>query len=130
MKPRHILLSSLAPLALAGCMQQGPAERPPVTPLAEIVGEPQRCIPLTQIRSTEVRNDWTIDFMGPGDRVWRNTLPNRCPGLAVEDAFTYETALTQLCNTDIIYVLRTIGGTPERGAACGLGQFVPVRLED
>lgn len=129
MKPRHILLSSLAPLAIAGCAQQGPADRPPPSPAAQVTGEPQSCVSLTQIRSTEIRDDWTIDFMGAGNRVWRNTMPNRCPGLASADAFTYETSLTQLCSTDIIYVLRTIGGTPERGAGCGLGQFVPVRLE-
>ena len=76
-----------------------------------------------------IRDDWTIDFMAGGKRVYRNTLPNRCPGLRAANAFSYETSLTQLCDTDIIYVLNTVGGSLQRGAGCGLGEFVPVELE-
>ena len=130
MKGRHLLALPLAALALASCTER-PAERPPVSPAARQVGEPQNCIPITAISSTRIRDDWTIDFVrGAGGTVWRNTLPNRCPGLRSEDAFTYETSLTQLCNTDIIYVLNRIGGDLQRGAGCGLGMFVPVELED
>lgn len=75
---------------------------------------------------TIVRDDWTIDFV-VGSRVWRNTLPSRCPGLKVNRAFSYETSLSQLCSTDIIYVLENVGGL-RRGAACGLNQFLPVTL--
>jgi hypothetical protein len=59
---------------------------------------------------------------------WRNTLPNSCPGLAAQNAFTYKTSLSQLCSTDIVYVLQTAGGL-HRGPGCGLGQVVPVKLE-
>ena len=120
---------TLAALTLAGCSQERPAERPAVAPAAQVTGPGRSCLSLTQIRSSQVRDDWTIDFMGPGDQVWRNTLPNRCPGLRTENAFTYSTSLSQLCDTEIIYVLRTIAGRPERGAGCGLGAFVPVKLE-
>jgi len=87
------------------------------------------CLQLTNFRSTEIRDDRTIDFMGTGDRVWRNTLPNSCPGLKAADTFTYATSISQLCSVDIITVLNNSGGSLQRGAGCGLGQFVPVKLE-
>ncbi|MCB2060947.1 MAG: hypothetical protein R3E09_04380 [Novosphingobium sp.] len=128
MNMRLALAAASAPFALAGCTQE-PPQRPPVSPAAKVVGEPRSCIPITQISSTRIRDDWTIDFIGTGSKVWRNTLPHRCNSLKSEDAFTYETSLSQLCNTDIIYVLQRVGGDLQRGAGCGLGKFVPVKLE-
>jgi hypothetical protein len=127
LKTRLVLTIALAPLALTACMQARPSDRPAVSPAARVVGEPVSCIPLSQLRETKVRDDWTIDFVGSGDQVWRNTLTSRCPGLRAENAITYETSLSQLCSTDIVYVLETAGGL-HRGPACGLGQFVPVKL--
>lgn len=129
MKARVIAAGTLSMLALAGCTQERPAERPAVSPAASVVGEPVSCIPITSIQSTRIRDDWTIDFMGAGNKIWRNTLTSRCPGLKSEDAFTYKTSLTQLCNTDIVYVLQRLGNDLQRGAGCGLGDFVPVELE-
>jgi hypothetical protein len=130
MTARAIILAAAAPALLTACMQGEARERPAPEPAAVAIGESENCIPITQIRSSRVRDDWTIDFEGPGSKVWRNVLPNRCSGLKSEDSFTYETSLSQLCNTDIIYVLHNYGGTPQRGAGCGLGDFLPVRLED
>lgn len=129
MNARHILMLGFVPLVLAACSQDRPADAPAVSPAAEAIGPGQNCISLAQISSTRIRDDYTIDFMGAGDKVWRNTLPGRCGGLKSADAFSYETSLTQLCGTDIIRVLDRVGGTPQPGASCGLGQFVPVRLE-
>ncbi len=128
MNARHALLFGFVPLALTACSQERPVEAPTVSPAAEVIGPGQNCIPLSQISSTRIRDDYTIDFMGAGDKVWRNTLPGRCGGLKSADAFSYATSLTQLCGTDIIRVLDRVGRTPTPGAACGLGQFVPVRL--
>ena len=97
---------------------------PPATP----AGEPVRCIALTQIRETRVRDDRTIDFIMRGRRqVYRNTLPNSCPGLGFEQRFSYATSLSQLCSVDIITVL--YAAPIQRGASCGLGQFQPVTLQ-
>ncbi|MGL6044705.1 MAG: hypothetical protein ACRC1J_12350 [Sandaracinobacteroides sp.] len=83
----------------------------------------------SQIRSTSVIDDQTIDFQMRGGQVLRNTLPNRCPGLGFARAFSYATSINQLCNVDIITVVQQ-GGGPTRGASCGLGQFVPVKPAD
>jgi len=126
----RLALMSLLPLAAAACAPYARDSGPDASrvPAARIVGEPVSCVPLQQFSETRVRDDYTIDFMRNGRQGWRNTLPNRCSGLTSENAFTYETSLSQLCNTDIVYPLHTAGGL-NRGAGCGLGQFVPIELE-
>ena len=53
-------------------------------------------------------------------------LKSSCPGLGWDRAITYETSIDQLCTQQIVYALRTTGGTLQRGAGCSLGEFVPV----
>ena len=89
-------------------------------------GEPVDCIPIRQIRSTNVRDDRTIDFQMNGRRIYRNVLPNSCPTLGFEKRFSYVTSLAQLCSVDIITVLWNQGNTLQSGASCGLGKFQPM----
>lgn len=127
MKTRYLLIAPLALAALAGCSNTAPAEKDaPVSkaPAAKVVGEAVDCVSIAGLRST-VRDDRTIDFEA-GSRTYRNTLPYSCSSLGFEKAFTYETSLSQLCSTDIIYVLQSVGGRLERGPGCGLGKFVPI----
>lgn len=117
-------LFMVQPLALA----KPDAPKKSKVPAAEVTGDPVSCINLSQIRSSTVRDDRTIDFMMNGGTVYRNELPGRCGNLGFEQAFTYSTSLTQLCHVDIITVLQNVGGGFNRGASCGLGKFVPVKL--
>lgn len=117
-------LFALQPIAIA---QDNAPKRSKVPP-AEVTGEPVSCINLSQIRSTTVRDDRTIDFIMSGGKVYRNELPNQCGGLGFDRTFSYSTSLTQLCNVDIITVQQNIGGGLMPGASCGLGQFTPVKL--
>jgi len=123
MKPIYVLLLALVPGSLAAASDNRPVPRP----AAQVIGAAQRCIQLSQIRETKIRDDWTIDFVTGGGQAWRNALTHRCAGLRADNAITYETSLSQLCNTDIVYVLRTAPNL-QRGAACSLGEFVPVKL--
>ncbi|MEO0439328.1 MAG: hypothetical protein AAF067_00485 [Pseudomonadota bacterium] len=90
--------------------------------IAEI-GEPENCIRRSQIRSTDVISDSIIDFKMRGGDIYRNTLPNRCSGLAFEEAFSYRTSVNQLCSVDIIRVIDNSGGGIRERNACGLGKF-------
>lgn len=117
-------LFALQPIASA----QDEAPRKSRVPPAEVTGEPVTCINLSQIRSSTVRDDRTIDFMMNGGKVYRNELPYQCTTLGFDRAFSYATAQTQLCNVDIITVLRNVGGRLENGGSCGLGLFTPVKL--
>ena len=130
MNARNLAILCAAPMALAACTQGEPANAPPVTPAAVAVGPAQDCLPITQYSTTRIRDDRTIDFIGGvGNKVWRVTLPNRCSGLKSADTFTFETSLSRLCKQDIIYPLHQYGNNLQRGAGCGMGEFVPVKLE-
>ena len=41
------------------------------------IGEPKSCVMRSNIRSTKVINDSTIDFKMRNGDIYRNTLPNR-----------------------------------------------------
>jgi hypothetical protein len=122
MKHPVILLA----LPLAAACAQVESNPPPTEPAVRVVGAADSCIQLRSVSRTLVRDDRTIDFEMTGSRVYRNTLPGGCPGLGSERAFTYSTTTSQLCRSDIIYVREMIGTEPQRGAGCGLGDFVPV----
>lgn len=98
------------------------------TPLEQ--REEKLCISISQIDQTDVLDDYNIVFDMRGKSLFLNRLPNRCPSLKFEDTFTYATSTSQLCNVDIITVLRSTGGTFFRGPSCGLGKFVPVTAEE
>ncbi len=126
--------SAAAVLVLGGC-----APRPGATsgsnghaaniPAATVTGPAVSCIPITSIRESVVRDDWTIDFRISGTKWYRNTLPNRCNSLGFERAFSYQTSLSQLCNVDIITVFSNGGGPRGPLGSCGLGMFQPVTLD-
>ncbi|MDG2512764.1 hypothetical protein P7B04_08660 [Sphingobium yanoikuyae] len=89
-------------------------------------GNPVDCISISQIRSSSVRDDRTIDFEVSGKKIYRNTLPNSCPSLGFERRFSYRTSISQLCSVDIITVLFNAGPGLQPGASCGLGKFQPM----
>ncbi len=93
----------------------------------EEVGEPQKCVRLRSIRSTDVVDDETIDFRMTNGKTYRNKLDGGCPGLGFEERFSYRTSLSQLCNVDIIRVLHDYGGRLQEGAGCGLGKFQEIK---
>jgi hypothetical protein len=117
---------ALTILALAATASVAGARDRNAVPDATPTGDAVNCVQLTNIRSTQVHGDSTIDFHMAGGKVYRNTLPNSCPGLGFEERFLYKTSLSQLCSVDIITVLQSPGITP--GPSCGLGKFQPVKL--
>jgi hypothetical protein len=110
---------------LAACQQ--PVESAPQSraPAAEVLGPAVECVQTSRIRDTQVHDDQTIDFRMIDGTIYRNTLPNRCPSLGFEERFSYRTTIGRLCSVDVITVLQSDG---QRGAGCGLGDFVPVQL--
>jgi hypothetical protein len=90
------------------------------------VGKAKDCVTISQIRSTRVIDNKTIDFTMAGGKVYRNTLPYSCPSLGFEQRFSYRTSTSQLCSVDTIRVLQAFGGGVQEGAGCGLGKFQPM----
>ena len=87
------------------------------------IGEPKTCVLRSNIRSTDVFDDQTIDFVMRNGDIYRNNLPSKCSGLGFEEAFSYKTSTNRLCNVDIIRVLDTTAGRLDTRGACGLGKF-------
>lgn len=85
-------------------------------------GERQTCIPLRQIRNTQILDNARILFFTLDGSVYLNELPQPCVSLNPHRAFKYETTLPRLCNTDIITVFQPGPPAMELGS-CGLGQF-------
>ncbi len=121
---RPIALAAAALLAASGSLYAADPAPAPASP------EAKNCIPLSSIRDTKVLDDSTILFNMNGGETLVNHLPHRCGGLGSEKAFGYETSLSELCSTDIIWVVRQTAGRPERGASCGLGKFEPYVAPD
>jgi hypothetical protein len=126
--PARLALVAALPLMLVGCAagQQDSPDRNARVPAAKVVGEAESCIPRSQIRQSVVRSDQIVDFEMRNSKIYRVTMPTRCPSLGFERAFAFETSIDQMCGADIIYVLTNVGGVPQRGAGCGLAPFVPV----
>lgn len=120
--------------ALAACAPMDGASRADPSlagPAVRVVGEAESCINRSRIRHTLIRSDQVIDFEMSGGKVYRNVLTRPCPRLGFEQAITYDSSIDQFCRPELIYVLDRVGGGLQRGAGCGLGDFVPVEyLED
>lgn len=116
----------IASAAVAMSITTASARDRNAVPEATPDGKPVSCVQLTNIRSTSVHGDSTIDFHMNNGKVYRNTLPNSCPSLGFEERFLYKTSLSQLCSVDTITVLQSPGLS--QGATCGLGQFQPVKI--
>lgn len=126
---------TMAALSVGACAPvEGGSNRPDPAlagPPVKVVGEGETCIRTQAIRQSKVRSDQVIDFEMRGGKVYRSTLPNRCPRLGFEEAFSYRTSINQLCKQDIIQVVTPLAGQLDTGPSCGLGEFVPVEyVED
>jgi hypothetical protein len=86
----------------------------------------ERCVSLTRLGRTEVIDDRNVLFHMRGNRIFRNVLPRRCRGLFREQAFSYRTAATRLCEKDLITVITRAGPGNMAGPTCALGKFYPV----
>jgi hypothetical protein len=96
------------------------------TPAVTVLGPGENCITQSQVRQSIVRSETVIDFEMRSGKVYRSTLPNRCPGLTLDRAISWDNSIDQLCRQQIVYSLQNFAGTIQRGAGCGLGEFVPV----
>lgn len=116
------MLSILVLAVLGGCAGSSDTPRSQRTWVPD--GEPVNCISLRNIRSTNVPDDRTINFVTSNSRMFRNDLPFACSGLGFERAFKHQSRTSQLCSVDTIQVVRS--GRPT-GVSCGLGRFQPMK---
>lgn len=123
MKKSILALPASAAICTALAFSAVPATSGDDIAQVRAVGTPVNCVSLRRINETDIVDSQTIDFKMAGGKVYRNTLPYSCPGLKLEDRFSYRTSIGQLCNVDMIRVLEDWGGGLQEGASCGLGKF-------
>jgi len=88
---------------------------------------PQDCILVSSIDETDAVDDQNLIFRMRGHKVFRNTLPRKCPGLERENRIAYEARNSRLCSIDTITVLeQRFGVGLQGGFTCRLGEFVPL----
>ena len=87
---------------------------------------PQDCIVVQSIDQTDAVDDQNIIFYMRGNKVYRNHLPRKCPGLERENRVAFETRSSRLCSIDTITVLEDFGVGFRPGFTCRLGEFVPM----
>lgn len=88
-----------------------------------VPGKPETCLSNSRISSPQVIGDRILLYRD-GGRVWRNDLPDACPGLNDDSLIVTEVYGGQLCRNDQFYTLQR-GGIGIAGPRCRLGAFVP-----
>jgi hypothetical protein len=87
---------------------------------------PRDCVVVQTIDKTDAVDDQNILFYMRGNKVYRNHLPRKCPGLERENRIGFETRSSRLCAIDTITVLEDFGVGMRPGFTCRLGEFVPL----
>ena len=123
MKKFIVLIGLTLLLPSCATVPAGDVEPPDELAKYTITEETENCLSLTRIRQSVVLNDQHILFNMRGGDVYLSKLPYRCSRLGFEEAFSYSTSLTKLCNTDIITVIDQSGAGLRLANSCGLGIF-------
>jgi hypothetical protein len=98
----------------------------PLAPAAERSVEPERCLQLSRVDSTEVLNNRQILFRTRAREYFVNNLPHPCPGLRRGSTLMFRTSIDLVCDVDVVTVVESMGWGMRPGASCGLGRFEPV----
>ncbi|GHH14293.1 hypothetical protein GCM10008023_15850 [Sphingomonas glacialis] len=91
--------------------------------LGRTPGKPETCVSPSRVGAPQVIGDHTLLYRD-GSRMWRNDLPDGCPGLDDDAIVVTEVYGGQLCRNDQFYTLERTGSTIP-GPRCRLGSFVP-----
>ncbi|WP_432201215.1 hypothetical protein ACRAQ7_03080 [Erythrobacter sp. W53] len=118
-------------IIIGACVQnEEPRKWTSDAPAATAVGETENCVTISRIKRSDIHDERTIDFKLSGGKIYRNIMPQACPSLNKHDAISYDIRGNRLCSPEFIYVLENDAGVLRRGAACTLGQFVPIKYID
>jgi len=86
-------------------------------------GEPVKCIPLRNIRSTQVIDRTAIVYGGHGRTIYVNRPTSGAAFLRDDMILVTDTRSSELCNIDIVKLMDP--GSKMISGSVGLGDFVP-----
>lgn len=96
---------------------------------AEEYGKNERCLSTYAYRSVDVIDDTHVLFRGSGDKMWLNTLRNRCLGLRPNDTLRFSLRNNRVCDLDTFESVDYFAFIGRSSATCSLGSFTPVTAE-
>ena len=126
---RILLVAAILPI-LAQCTAP-PSEIEPTAPAAAQAEGARDCIDFRAVTSRGAEDERTIRFDLIGGAVYRNRLPDNCPGLRQASrgfgTLTFSVDGNSLCRGDIVRVLDPgrAGGSSRAVVPCVLGEFIP-----
>lgn len=128
---RHLIPALLAAAALAAIPGTVSA-REKLAPEAKldkllegrVAGEPQNCLPLTSISSSQVIDQTAIVYRA-GSTLWVNRPRGGAESLDDDDIFVTKTSGSQLCSIDVVQ-LHDRASNMYSGFV-SLGEFIPYR---
>jgi len=88
-----------------------------------VAGKPMDCVDKARLDGPQIIDDHTLIYRESGRRVWRNDLPDACPGLRPMDTMVIEVWGNQMCRND--HFRSYAPGSSIPGAICRLGTFTP-----
>lgn len=129
---RHLIPALIAAAALAATPATAAEKRDPETALAKLLegrvaGEPQNCIMLSSVTSSQVIDKTAIVYR-IGSTLWVNRPKNGAESLDDDDILVTKTTGNQLCSIDTVE-LRDSSSRTYAGFV-SLGDFVPYRRPD
>ena len=116
------MIRALALVAALGAVSASDSKTLDRALAGRVAGKPETCLSNNRISTTQVIGDRILLYRD-GSRVWRNDLPEACPGLDDDAIIVTEVFGGQLCRGDQFYTLqRPASGIA--GPLCRLGNFV------
>lgn len=88
-----------------------------------VAGTPVDCVDASFVGGPQIIDERTLLYRQSGRRVWRNDLPDACPGLRPMDTMVIEIHGNRLCRGDHFRTMSPGMSIP--GAVCRLGAFTP-----
>lgn len=126
---RHLIPALIAAAALAATPAAAAEKRDPEARLAKLLegrvaGEPQKCITLSSVSSSQIVDETAIVYR-IGSTLWVNRPDGGAESLDDDDILVIKTTGSRLCNIDTVE-LRDQGSRMYAGFV-SLGDFVPYR---
>lgn len=88
-----------------------------------VAGKAERCLPFDRAGNLEVLDDRTLVYRESNRRIWRNDLPDACPGLNDDSILVIQLYGSGPCKGDLFHTVQRGSSIP--GPVCPLGSFVP-----
>jgi hypothetical protein len=124
---RTKLLAAAAVMAIgaAGGVTLAASHDDPLTKAlaGRTAGAPQTCVENSMLGNAQIIDNRTLLYRESGRRVWRNDLPEACPGLRDDSRMIVEVYGSQLCQNDRFRAVDFGSHIP--GPYCRFGKFVP-----